>query len=42
MESCTENRGKNLISQKISIKSIIAQIIIMSVSINMLLNAEHR
>ena len=42
MESGTENRRKNLISWKILIKSIIVQIIMMSVSINMVLNAEHR
>ena len=41
-ESDTENHGKNLISCKILIRSITAQIIMMSVSINMVLNAEHR
>ena len=39
LESGTKSRGKNLISQKILIKSIIVQIIMMSVSINMMLNA---
>ena len=37
----TENHGQNSISWKVLIKSIIAQIIMMSVSINMVLNAEH-
>ena len=32
---------KNLISENILIRGIIVQIIIMSVSINMVLNAEH-
>ena len=38
----TESHEKNLVSWKISIRSIIAQIIMMSLSINMVLNAEHR
>ena len=38
LESGTKSRGKNLISQKILIKSIIVQIIMMSVSINMMHN----
>ena len=42
LESGTKNPGKNLISWKILIRSIIAQIVMMSVSINMMLNAEHR
>ena len=42
MESGTERHGKNLISWKISIKSIVVQIIVMSVSINTVLNAERR
>ena len=37
-----KNHGKNLIGWKILISSIIVQIIMMSVSINMMLNAEHR
>ena len=41
MGSGTENHGQNSISWKVLIKSIIAQIIMMSVSINMVLNAEH-
>ena len=41
MGSGTENHGKNLISWKILIKSIILQIMMMSVSINIELNAEH-
>ena len=42
LEKGTRNHGKNLISRKILIKSIIAQIIMMTVSINMVLNKEHR
>ena len=42
MKSCTENYGKNLISWKILIRSFIVQIIMIGVSINMVLNAEHR
>ena len=41
MGSGTENPGKNSISWKVLIKSIIAQIIMMLVSINMVLNAEY-
>ena len=41
MGSGIKNRGKNSISSKISIKTITAQIIMTSVSINMVLNAEH-
>ena len=41
MGSGTENHGQNSISWKVLIKSIIAQIIMISVSINMVLNAEH-
>ena len=37
----TESQGKNLISWKIFIRSFIAQIIMMSVLINMVLNVEH-
>ena len=37
----TESQGKNLISRKIFIRSFIAQIIMMSVLINMVLNVEH-
>ena len=42
MERGTESHGKNLISWKILIKSIIVQIIMMLVLINMVLNAENR
>ena len=42
LESGIKNHGKNLIGWKILISSIIVQIIMMSVSINMVLNAEHR
>ena len=42
MRSDTKNHGKNLISWKILIKSIIAHINTMLVLINMVLNAEHR
>ena len=42
MGNGTKTHGKNLISWKIVIRSIIAQIILMSVSINMVLNVEHR
>ena len=42
MEGSTESHGKNLISGKILSKKIFIQIIMMSVSINMVLNAEHR
>ena len=38
----TESQGKNLISWKILIRSFIAQIIMMSVLINTVLNTEHR
>ena len=41
LESGTKNHGKNSISWKILIRSIIVQIIMMSVSINMVLNVEH-
>ena len=37
----TESQGKNLISWKILIRSFIAQIIMMSVLINMALNVEN-
>ena len=40
LESGTKNHGKNSISWKILIRSIIVQIIMMSVSINMVLNVE--
>ena len=42
MGSGTKNHGKNLISLKILIKSIVVQIITVLVLINMVLNAEHR
>ena len=42
MKSCTKIYGKNLNSCKILIRSFIVQTVMMSVSINMLLNAEHR
>ena len=42
LESGTKNHGKNSISWKILIRSIIVQIITMWVLINMVLNAEHR
>ena len=41
MKSGTESHGKNLISWKILIRSIIAQVIMSWVLINMVLNAEH-
>ena len=41
MESGTKSHGKNLASWKILIKSVIAETIIMSVSINMVLNAQY-
>ena len=42
LECGTKHRGKKLASWKILIKSFIVQIIMMSVSINMVLNVEHR
>ena len=42
LESGTKNHGKNSISWKILIRSIIVQIITMWVLIKMVLNAEHR
>ena len=42
IESGKQSQEKNSINRKILIRSIIAQIIMMSVSINMVLNAEHR
>ena len=41
MVNGTESHGKNLISWKTLIKSIIAQIIMMLMLINMVLNVEH-
>ena len=41
MENATKNHGKNLISWKILIMSIIVQIIMMLVLINIVLNVEH-
>ena len=41
LESGTKIHEKNLISQKILIRSIIAQMIMMLVLINMVLNVEH-
>ena len=41
-ETGTKSHGKNLISQKILIRSIIAQVIMILVSISMVLNVEHR
>ena len=41
LESGTKSYGKNLITWKILIRSFIAQVIMMSVSINMVLNAKH-
>ena len=41
MGSGTESHGKSLISWKILIRSIIAQVIMTLVLINMLLNVEH-
>ena len=38
----TESHGKNSMNWKILIKSIIVQIIMMSVLMSMVLNAEHR
>ena len=42
LENGTENHGNNLTNWKILIRSIIVQIIMMWVSINMVLNAEYR
>ena len=42
MGSGTKNHGKNLISRKILVRSIIVQIITMLLLINMVLNAEQR
>ena len=42
MENGTKSHGKNSISSKILTRGIIAQVIKISVSINMVLNAEHR
>ena len=42
IESGNENHGKNLISSKILTRSFIVQVIMKSVSINMVLNAKHR
>ena len=42
MKSCNERHGKNLISLKILIRIFIAQVIMMLVLINMMLNVEHR
>ena len=39
---CRESHGKNSINWKILIKSIIFRIIMMSVLMSMVLNAEHR
>ena len=41
MENGTKIHGKDLISWKILIRSIIAKVILMLVSINMVLNVEH-
>ena len=41
LESSTKSHGKNSISWKILIRSIIAQIIMSWVLINMVLNVEH-
>ena len=41
MVSDIESHGNNLMSSKTLIKSIIAQIIMMSVLINMVLSVEH-
>ena len=41
IEGGTESHGKNSISWKILITSIIAQVIMTAVLINMVLNAEH-
>ena len=41
MANGIESHGKNLMSSKILIRSIIAQIIIMLVLINMVLNVKH-
>ena len=42
LKSDTKNHGRNLISWTILIRIFIFQIIMMSVSINTVLNAEHR
>ena len=42
MENGTKSHGKNSISSKILTRGIIAQVIKIPVSINMVLNAEHR
>ena len=42
MESGIKNHGKNSISWKILIRSIIAQVIMIAVLINMVLDVEHR
>ena len=42
MVSGTKSHGKNLISEKILIKNVIVQFIMMLVLINMVLNIEHR
>ena len=42
MGNGTGNFGKNSISWKIFVRGIIVQIIMISVSINIVLNAEHR
>ena len=42
MESGTKSQGKDLISSKILIRNFDVQIIMMSVSINMVLNVQHR
>ena len=41
LERSTKSHGKNSISQKILMKSIIAQVIMMLDSINKVLNVEH-
>ena len=41
MESGTESNGKNLMSREILIRTIIAQIIMILVLINMALNVAH-
>ena len=41
LESGTKSYGNNLISWNILIRSFIAQVITMSVSVNKFLNAEH-
>ena len=41
MKSGTKGHGKNSIIRKISIRNVIANFIMMSVSIDMVLNAEH-